>query len=191
VLAPREEAKFHDERAAFARGHTPLIVSVGGLEPEYRIELQVDAMAAIRERHPKAGLMVIGSGAEEEILRAHVARSPAASGILLCGDVPHAETLEAIRRADVVLRTTEYDGDSVAVREALALGTRVVASDTGMRPPGVVLLGELSAGAIARATLATLDVPVAPLVDFSAPGSTSNLDAVVELYEDAMRENGR
>ena len=55
--------------------------------------------------------------------------------------------LRAIWDADVFLRTTLYDGDSVAVREALHLGTPVVATDNGMRPEGVRLfpVGNLDA----------------------------------------------
>ncbi len=63
-----------------------------------------------------------------------------AEHILLCGDVPHAITMAAISQADVMLRTTLFDGDAVSVREALHLGTPVIASDNGMRPDGVHLI---------------------------------------------------
>ena len=58
---------------------------------------------------------------------------------MLCGDVPHELTLHAITRAAALLRTTRYDGDSIAVREAIAAGTPVVATDNGMRPAGTEL----------------------------------------------------
>src|SRR5438105_8526009 len=38
-------------------------------------------------------------------------------------------SLRAIADADVLLRTTLYDGDAISVREALYLGTPVVATD--------------------------------------------------------------
>ena len=41
--------------------------------------------------------------------------------------------------AGVFLRPTSWDGDSVIVREALALGARVIASDLAPRPAGVEL----------------------------------------------------
>ena len=56
--------------------------------------------------------------------------------ILLAGDVPHDVTLRAIEQSDALLRTTLYDGDSICVREALHLGTPVIATDNGMRPLG-------------------------------------------------------
>jgi glycosyltransferase involved in cell wall biosynthesis len=54
----------------------------------------------------------------------------------MAGDVPHDITLRAIEQSDALLRTTLYDGDSICVREALHLGTPVIATDNGMRPLG-------------------------------------------------------
>ena len=60
--------------------------------------------------------------------------------------MPHAVTLRATLESDVVLRTTLYDGDSVSVREALYIGTPVIATDNGMRPEGVHLIPPSDAG---------------------------------------------
>ena len=42
-----------------------------------------------------------------------------------------------MQRLDVFVRPTYFDGDASSVREAQALGVRVVASDTDFRPDGV------------------------------------------------------
>ena len=42
--------------------------------------------------------------------------------------------------ADLMLRTTWYDGDAISVREALHFGVPVIASDNGMRPKGTHLI---------------------------------------------------
>jgi len=70
---------------------------------------------------------------------------------LLCGDVPHAVTLRAIAESDVFLRTTLYDGDSISVREALHAGVCVIATDNGMRPDGIHLIGSRNLVALQNA----------------------------------------
>ena len=58
----------------------------------------------------------------------------------LAGDVEHKITLHLIKKADILLRTTKFDGDAIAVREALFLDTPVIATDNGLRPAGVNLI---------------------------------------------------
>jgi glycosyltransferase involved in cell wall biosynthesis len=94
----------------------------------------------VREQQPEAGLIIAGSGSLEASLRAHIAAQPWRDHVLLYGDMPHAVTLRATLECDALLRTTLYDGDSVSVREALYIGTPVIASDNGMRPEGVRLI---------------------------------------------------
>lgn len=137
--------------------HRPFLLSVSGLEPEYDIPTLVQAFARVREHHPEAGLAVVGSGKQEAALREFVTSQPAGAHVHLTGDLPHATVLDAIGRADVLLRTTLYDGDSIAVREALHLGTPVVATDTGHRPAGVRLAPIGDADAIAAQTLSALE----------------------------------
>ena len=116
----------------FFESHEHVLLTVGLLEPEYDLALQIDVM----EQFPGIGLLIIGSGSLEAELRAMIAAKPYGKDILLAGDVPHAATLRAIQQCDMLLRTTHYDGDSISVREALHLGTPVIASNNGMRPGG-------------------------------------------------------
>jgi glycosyltransferase involved in cell wall biosynthesis len=131
----------------FFDAHQPLLLTVSGLEPEYDLPLQIEALGQVRERHPNAGLAIIGSGSLGRSIEARIAATPYASHILLCGDVEHAVTLSAMGACDVFLRTTLYDGDSISVREALQLDAPVIATDNGMRPAGCRLIpaGDLAA----------------------------------------------
>jgi glycosyltransferase involved in cell wall biosynthesis len=129
-----------DRLQAFMASHKPLLLTVGLLEPEYDLGMQIDAMAGILERFPRAGLAIVGAGSLEESLRSQIAARPYAGHILLYGDTPRAVTLRATLECDALLRTTLYDGDSVSVREALYLGTPVIATDNGMRPAGIRLI---------------------------------------------------
>jgi glycosyltransferase involved in cell wall biosynthesis len=177
----RSDAALPEALEAFARDHSPLLVSVGGLETEYRVPLQIEAMPAVRALFPRAGLVVVGSGSLDTDLRSQASGSSCASHIMLSGDLAHSATLSLIERAGVVLRTTDYDGDSLAVRESLALGTPVIASDNGMRPAGVHLLSALNAEALAGLVSQVLAGARPGGIPINAPGA-GNLQRVLDLY---------
>jgi len=167
----------------FVCEHSPVLITVGLLEPEYDLELQIAALGEIRKAHPRAGLVIAGAGSLEGALREKIAEQPWAADILLCGDVPHDATLRLIALADVFLRTTLYDGDSVAVREALHFGTPVVATDNGMRPEGARLIPARDLEALCRAISQALagPKPEAPLPE---EDGARNIRAVLDLYKE-------
>jgi glycosyltransferase involved in cell wall biosynthesis len=136
VTPPGPEVRLREDLQRFYDSHSPVLLGVAGLEPEYDVPLQIDALEYVREQHPNAGLAIIGAGSLEQEIRAHIAAKPYSGNILLAGDVPHDVTLRAIEQSHMLLRTTLYDGDSICVRESLHLGTPVIASDNGMRPAG-------------------------------------------------------
>ena len=137
---PDRSLPLPERLAAFLGSHSPALLTVGLLEPEYDLPMQIDLMAEILQRYPRAGLLIVGSGSLEESLRAHIAAKPYRDHVVLYGDMPHALTLRATQECDLLLRTTLYDGDSISVREALYIGTPVIATDNGMRPEGVYLI---------------------------------------------------
>jgi len=134
-----ELADLPEPLSRFFQAHQPVLLSMGWLEPEYDFPLQIRALGRVRQQHPRAGLVILGGGRLEPALRALTDASGQAPDVLLAGDTPHSVALTAIARCDVFLRTTWYDGDAISVREALHLGTPVVATDNRMRPPGVIL----------------------------------------------------
>ncbi len=159
--------------------HKPILATVGLLEPEYDLPLQMEALGRVREHFPKAGLVIIGAGSLEAELRARLPEN-----VQLAGDVPHAATLRAIAEADVFLRTTLYDGDSVAVREALHLGTPVIATDNRMRPEGVRLIPPSNLDALVRAIVEQLSAPR----PHACPGDAdANIEAVLKVYAELVQ----
>ncbi len=168
--------------AAFYRSHRPVLVTVGLLEPEYDLAQQIAVLGSVRRRLPEAGLVIIGSGSLEAGLRARIQATPWSSHILLAGDVPHAVTLRAIRDAAMLLRTTLYDGDAVSVREALYLGTPVIATDNGMRPPGPRLIPIGDPAALEAAICETASAPRP--ASQTEPAGLENVDAVLSLYRE-------
>lgn len=177
---------------AFFSEHNPVLISVGLLEPEYDLPLQIGALEYVRKKFPSAGLVLIGSGSLDEELRTKIRACPYGEHILLCGDVPHDATLRAISRADLMLRTTLYDGDAVSVREALHVGTSVVASDNQMRPAGVHLVPKSNLQALLDAIDQRLGEPASNKAAYA--NDDSNLRAVFDFYReltDGDHDSGR
>jgi glycogen synthase len=118
--------------------HAPVISSTLFFRPEYGLDLLLDAMVHLRRVHPRLGCLVMGGGDSEEATR--LVRDRGLDDVVrLVGDIDHEDCLQLMARSDVFVRPTRADGDSISVREALALGVRTVASDVGRRPAGVHL----------------------------------------------------
>jgi glycosyltransferase involved in cell wall biosynthesis len=175
--------------ATFFASHDPVLISVGLLEPEYDLPLQIEALPHIRQKFPDAGLLLVGSGSLEGSLLSRIAANPCAQHILLAGDIPHAATMEAVSRSRLMLRTTLYDGDALSVREGLQLGTPVIATDNGMRPAGVRLIPKSDSQALLRAIEQELQQPTAR--NEESVSDESNLQAVFDCYQRLLPEFGR
>jgi len=169
---------------SFLEGHRPVLISVGLLEPEYQLGLQIDVLERVRRVFPGSGLIIIGSGSLEGELRKNIESKPYGEHILLTGDVPHSMTIDAIRKSHVMLRTTLYDGDAVSVRESLYVGTPVIASDNGMRPASVRLIPKSDGTMLEKAILETLAEKKPPRPPASK--DDSNLRAVLDLYRQLL-----
>ena len=175
--------------ARFANVHTPLLVTASGLEPEYDLPLQVDALGELRRSHRRAGLVILGSGSQEATLRRYVAGTEWAEHVLIAGDLTHPVALKIMTLASVFLRTTLYDGDAISVREALWLGVPVIASNNGMRPAGVrvVPMHDLAALVTTIEETLTLGPGTRPTVDGALAGiGEENLEATLRLYRELV-----
>jgi glycosyltransferase involved in cell wall biosynthesis len=181
LTPPDPQVRVSGQLESFARSHSPLLLSVGGLEPDYGPLLLIELMKEVLVSHPNAGLMIVGGGSMREQVEKCVEESGSAASILLAGDVPHAEALHLIAKADALLRLTLFDGDAISVREALFFGTPVIATDNGMRPEGVrcVNVGVLADTVrIVRDTIeSTIERPQRLHADHQ------NIDKVLSLYK--------
>ena len=173
-----------DNLQHFFDAHKPLLISVGLLEPEYDLALQIEALGRVREKFPNAGLVMIGAGSLEEQLQQLISTKNYREHLLLTGDVPHAVTLRAIAESDVMLRTTWYDGDAVSVREALYLGTPVIATDNGMRPAGMHLIRARDLDVLFSA-IAQVAAHLRAGNQLPSPPQ-DNIRAVIDLYHQLM-----
>lgn len=124
------------EVTQFCRRHDPVLGAAVNLSPEYGIPLALQALARVRQDYCNAGLILLGVGPEAAVTLPDL--MPIREHVLLAGVVPPNVARTVMSMLNIFLRPTYFDGDSVSVREALALGIPVVASATGMRPASVV-----------------------------------------------------
>jgi len=126
----------------FAEKHFPVLGATvyvpesGDLLPEYGIELVISALKGLRAAYPRLGVVIIGPGPGTTSQINGFAGVD--QHIMFTGPLPHETVLGVMRKLTIFMRPTYTDGDSISVREALALGVPVVASDTDFRPDGVI-----------------------------------------------------
>ncbi|MBI4421621.1 MAG: glycosyltransferase [Gemmatimonadetes bacterium] len=169
--------------AAFLERAAPVVAALASSGPEYGIPQLIDAVERLRPRYPRLGLLLIGAG-----------HPPAGDGgnILVTGELTHKLVLSVLQKVSVFVRPTYFDGDASSVREALALGIPVVASDTDFRPEGVVLFRRGDVDGLTTALARTLTRervgPARP--PRSEPDSFERLLAVYRQLDIHVRHNG-
>lgn len=182
--SPDKDVEIRADLAEFTRKSKPFLLTVGLLEDEYDLFMQIDAIEDVLNNFPDAGLMIVGSGALHEELVAAIAAKPYADKIFLAGDVEHAVTLHLINDADILLRTTTFDGDAISIREALFLDTPVIATNNGMRPDGLNLIPIGDKAALTEKIKSVANTP--RLKKSQKPPDNKNIVDIVNLYKEIL-----
>jgi glycogen(starch) synthase len=127
------------ETESWLQRHSPVLSTAMFFRPEYGFDVLVAALSELRKTYPGIGCVVMGDEERRDESFRSVRRAGLCDTMLLVGDVDHDLCLALMARSDVFVRPTFMDGDSISVREALALGVPVVASNVGTRPQGTML----------------------------------------------------
>lgn len=160
----------------------PLIAWASHPSPAYGLAHALDALAVLGHAAPGCGAVVYGPGTAEPGFSAEVARRCTGVRVLGLGAIPHDEVLAVLRTADLAWRPTLADGDALSVREARALGVRVLASDAANRPEGVPVYRAGNARALALASLELLSRAPPPA------GAGTGVEPLWSLYLEAASE---
>ncbi|HZO50970.1 MAG TPA: glycosyltransferase [Gaiellaceae bacterium] len=115
-----------------------VVLSVGRLAPEKRLDVLVRAVAAAAD--PRLLLVLAGSGRERERL-AGLARELGVR-LVLSGDVPHDRLVDTYVAADVFALVSSWEPWGVVVNEAAACGLPLVLSDQVGAAPDLLRDGE-------------------------------------------------
>jgi glycosyltransferase involved in cell wall biosynthesis len=181
---PRKPIPLSDIFKHWLQSHSPLLSTALSFRPEYGFDVLLAALLELRRNQSAIGLVVIGGGEDFEAAKEQIAERGLEDSILLLGEVPHELCLSLMASSDGFVRATRADGDSIAVREALALGIPVVASDVCHRPSGTVLFrnGDAADLAVAIENCLCRESRVGP--ECQGEGGRQRL---IEMYADAVQ----
>jgi 1,2-diacylglycerol 3-alpha-glucosyltransferase len=105
----------------------PILLTVGRMDPEKRLDFIVDAFVKISERHPNAQLVFAGDGSARKGLEEKVAKTNVKERIHFLGMVDRAELPDVFHDATVFLSASTTEVHPISVIEAIASGLPMVA----------------------------------------------------------------
>jgi glycosyltransferase involved in cell wall biosynthesis len=115
------------------------VLGVGRLEPQKRWERLIAAMPRLAD--PGVSLTILGEGSLREPLETQIAALGLRDRVFLPGHA--ADPLPLVQAATVLALTSDFEGVPGVLREALALGTPVVATDSSVSVREIVHSPEL------------------------------------------------
>ncbi len=182
LLARSREAVDHPWLQA---GEPPLILGVGRLEQQKDFPTLLRAFAALQARRPSR-LVVLGEGRERAALEALAAELGIAERVALPGHVDNP--FAWMRRADLFVLSSAWEGFGNVLAEALAVGTPVVSTDCPSGPREILADGRYGpltpvgdVAALCEAMAATLDRPL-PGTMLHQRGMDFSIEASVRAY---------
>ena len=111
-----------------AEPNTQTMICVGRLSPEKGQPGLLRAFAALRAKHPKLRLRLVGDGPDRASLEALAKELGLADAVSFAGRLPEEETLAEIARADLLVLPSFMEGLPIVLMEAMAVGVPVIAS---------------------------------------------------------------
>ena len=105
----------------------PYILSVSRITPNKNLSLLIDAYNLLRsEEKITQKLVIIGTGHDLENVRAKAQKSPYKDSIIFTGQV--SNPYPWMRKADLFVLSSKFEGLGMVLLEALACGTKVVST---------------------------------------------------------------
>ena len=140
VITPQLHRMAADEPTDvwFFRAEPPRIVAVGRLTRQKGFDVLLQAFAEL-SRHRRANLLILGEGPERQNLERQAERLGLRDRVHLPGFDPNPYAYMA--RADLFVLSSRFEGSPNALKEALALGTPVVATDCRSGPGQILQNG--------------------------------------------------
>jgi glycosyltransferase involved in cell wall biosynthesis len=118
-------------RAAFGLEHHRLVLFVGRIHWSKGLDLQLDSFTRLTTQYPDSKLVLVGpDDGDWPRFQELAVKAGVADRILWTGMRSHEFCLEALADADVFVLTSRHEAHSMAMTEALAIGTPSVLTTT-------------------------------------------------------------
>lgn len=132
VIAAAPPGELHTDRfevraSLGVQARTPLLVTIGRLARQKDLDVLVDAVARLQEKGVDVLSVIAGDGPLRRELEARIAERDAP--VRLLGR--REDVADLIAAADVVVSSARWEGQPVALQEALHAGAAIVATDAG------------------------------------------------------------
>lgn len=167
------------------------LVGVGRLAPQKRWDRLIDAFADIDARD--VSLMILGEGAERATIESQVAAYGLGDRVRLPGHVD--DPTPTIARATALALVSDFEGVPGVLRESLAVGTPVVATDSSVAVREIVTsaaVGSVVAPGDAAGLVAALEHWLAPGRSRPNPIPQPGEDAAaayLDLFDETVLEH--
>jgi 1,2-diacylglycerol 3-alpha-glucosyltransferase len=105
----------------------PMLLSVGRVDPEKRLDFLIDAFAGMADRFPDAHLVFAGDGSARKKLEEHAAATKVNDRIHFLGMLHRTELPDLLHDATIFLSASTTEVHPISVIEAIASGLPMLA----------------------------------------------------------------
>lgn len=116
-------------KAAGKKYGQPMAITIGRLVPWKGVDELVSVVPTMVKKYPDFKLVVVGDGPEYEKLTKLCRDTGMESEVVFTGRLSHEQTLALLKRSDVFILNSRYEGLPHAVIEAMAYKCPVIASN--------------------------------------------------------------
>ena len=132
VVHNGSEPAVHDSVEEPRTGAERVVVSIGSLHPSKGFLDLIDVADRVLKTHDRVTFMVLGEGPQRPALERRIADLSLQGRVVLAGH--RDDAADVLRRADVLVTTSEWEGFGRTITEAMAWGVPVVARRVGAMP---------------------------------------------------------
>lgn len=106
------------------------VFGAGNLTSLKNYELFIEVIAEVIKHHPQLVVKIAGKGEQEVYLNDCIVKHNLQNNLQLLGEVKHDEVLKLMNLSKIFLHTSQYEGNSTVLMEALYNGCEVVSTQS-------------------------------------------------------------